>query len=167
MSIAPCPICKKVHTESDGVVLGALAKTPAALGKLLRGLGARAYARSYGPGRWTIRQIVCHLRDCELVFSTRFRKVISEEGGALPAFDQDRWADAMQYAKQDPRAAFELFRAARDANVALLRQVGRGALDRSGEHPTYGRMTLRQIARHIFHHDRNHLGQVATARASR
>jgi uncharacterized damage-inducible protein DinB len=167
MSDAPCPICQKVHTESDAVVVGALAKAPAALRKLLRGLGARAFARSYGPGKWTIRQIVCHLRDCELVFSTRFRKVISEPGGALPAFDQDLWADAMGYGKQDPRAAFELFRAARDANVALLRQVGRAALDRSGEHPKYGRMTLRQLARHVLHHDRNHLGQVATARASR
>src|SRR5262245_57988629 len=110
-----CPVCKKVHEQSFKAALDRLKKGPRLLAKALRGMKKKTPDRSYSPGKWTIRQIVCHLRDCELVYSSRYRKLVAEDNPALMGFDQDRWADKTLYAKQDWEAAKATFDALRDA----------------------------------------------------
>ncbi len=41
------------------------------------------------PGKWSIRQIVAHLADADLVGAHRFRQLIAEENPTLVAFDQE------------------------------------------------------------------------------
>jgi hypothetical protein len=52
------------------------------------------------PGKWSIRQIVAHLADAELVAAHRFRQVIAEDNPMLVAFDQDAWTRNLDYARQ-------------------------------------------------------------------
>src|SRR5262245_44536743 len=74
-----CPACRKTHDVSETAAMKRLAQSPAKLAKLVKGLDAGGWKRSYGPGKWTIRQILAHLRDCEMVYAVRWRKMISEE----------------------------------------------------------------------------------------
>jgi hypothetical protein len=162
-----CPACKKSHPGNEAATMRQLAQTPIALAKLLKGLDAKGWRRSYAPGKWTIGQIVAHLRDCELVFGVRWRKMISEPDATLTPFDQDCWANATNYARQDPKRAFETLRLLRATNLEMVKASGKGALARVGMHGDYGAITVGQMARHLLSHDRNHLEQIATARASR
>ena len=159
-----CPACKQLHPGSDATTLKQLAQTPATLGKLVKGLDAAGWKRSYGPGKWTIRQIVAHLRDCELVYGVRIRLMISEESATLTPFDQDRWANATSYAKQDAKQAFETLKLLRATNAEMLKLAGKAALARRGHHGDYGAIEVGQYARHILAHDRNHLAQIERAR---
>ncbi len=160
-----CPICKKLHTGSDASTLRRLAESPARLKQLVRGLDRSGLGRSYGAGKWTIREIVCHLRDCEIVFGIRWRLMLSEEAPPIPAFDQDHWAAETRYVKQDCARALATLVELRAANLELLKVAGKAALCRVGNHPEYGPLTIADMARHILAHDVNHLAQVATARA--
>jgi hypothetical protein len=160
-----CPACKKSHPGGEAATMKELAQTPVELAKLLKGLDARGWKRSYAPGKWNIGQIVAHLRDCELVFGVRWRKMIAEPDATLTPFDQDRWADGTNYAKQDPRLAFETLKLLRASNLEMVRSSGKGALARVGVHGDYGAITVGQMARHLLSHDKNHLAQIEQARA--
>lgn len=162
-----CPICHEVHEESDATVLRGLAETPRALERLLRGLPPKGFDWNYGPGKWSIRQVVCHLRDCELNFSVRWRKLVSEENVTLVAFEQDFWARKTRYAKQDAKTALAAFLALRAANVEMLKLAGAAAHGNTGTHPSYGQLSVRQIFRHVLFHDRKHLDQIAVARRAK
>ena len=148
-------------------VLRGLAETPRALERLLRGLPAKGLDWNYGPGKWSIRQVVCHLRDCELIYAARWRKLVSEENPALVAFEQDAWARKTRYAKQNAVEALAAFSAIRAANVEVLKLAPAAARDNGGTHPAYGRMSVRQLFRHVLYHDRKHLDQIAVARRAK
>ncbi len=44
------------------------------------------------PGRWTIRQILGHLTDSEMVGADRLRRVIAEDNPTLMGYDEKLWA---------------------------------------------------------------------------
>src|SRR3989442_6391464 len=48
-------------------------------------------------GKWSIRQIIAHLVDCEIVYGYRLRKTLCEPGVAIEPFDQDIWAQKSRY----------------------------------------------------------------------
>ena len=58
-------------------------------------------------GKWSIRQIVCHLADAELIGATRFRWVISEENPTLLAYNEKAWAANLNYASRRISQALE------------------------------------------------------------
>jgi len=44
------------------------------------------------PGKWSIKEIICHLADVEVVNGWRYRMILAQSGSNLTAFDQDLWA---------------------------------------------------------------------------
>ncbi len=155
-----CPLCKKNHSYTVGQALASLAGTGRRLERLAGGLSQKQAAASPAPGKWSVKEIVSHLADCELVYGMRYRKIISEPGGALVAFDQEAWAKNLQYRRQPLKGSLATFKVLRGANLNLLKNVPKAAWGKSGKHPEYGKLTLRQIVTHIAEHDRNHVAQV-------
>src|SRR5580704_17286159 len=86
------------------------------------------------PGKWSIRQIVAHLADAELVGAHRFRQLVAEENPTLVAFDQNLWTQNLDYGKRKPKTSLETFRRIRAENYELLKELPPGAFDRPGNH---------------------------------
>jgi hypothetical protein len=112
------------------------------------------------PGKWSIREIVAHLADDELVGAYRIRLILSSPGTSIQAFDQDRWAADGRYASADLDSSLRLFRTLREANLALFRMLDEGEWSRFGIHAERGRESLRDIATYYAGHDRNHFAQI-------
>jgi hypothetical protein len=110
-------------------------------------------------GRWSAREIVCHLADTEMVFAFRIRQALAEEHYVIQPFDQDRWAE--RYGAYDFATALELFGAARRWNLLLLRSVAPAEYDKLLTHPERGEMTFRTLVETMAGHDLNHLSQMA------
>src|SRR5260370_37603391 len=68
------------------------------------------------PGKWSIRTIVSHLCDSEIVGTMRLRQVIAEDSPKLEAFDQDAWSTKLNYAIRKPSQALDTFRRVRSGN---------------------------------------------------
>ena len=50
--------------------------------------------------KWSVRMIVCHLADVEVVSAMRLRQVIAEENPHLQGFNGEAWADHLDYGKR-------------------------------------------------------------------
>ena len=161
-----CPACKKNHPGTERTTLRDLAKSHARLERLVKGLDRKGLATSYGPGKWNVRQILCHLRDCELMFAVRWRLILSEDAPPLQPFDQDHWADSTRYDKQDAQDALDAWVGLRAGNLEMLKIAGKNGLARIGRHADYGPITITQMARHLLSHDENHLRQIEAARVN-
>ena len=117
------------------------------------------------PGKWTIRQIMAHLADSELVGAHRLRLVVAEENPTLTAFDQDAWTRNLDYARRKPTQSLDTFRRLRAENYELLKDLPESAFDRVGSHTENGPMSLRSLLAGYAGHAENHARQLQSIRA--
>lgn len=135
-----------------------LASTAGHIEKIAEELGMVRADTAPFPGKWSAREIVCHLADCELVFAFRLRQTLSEDHHVIQPFDQEKWAaNYAAYSMQDALAAF---RAARSWNLSLLRSLPPTTHAKSVTHPERGAMNFLTIVETMAGHDLNHLGQL-------
>src|SRR6185503_15405891 len=116
-----------------------------------RKLGAAGLSRSYGPGKWTGRQVLAHLADAEMATGFRVRQVLSEDNHRIQGWDEGRWAQ--RYADVDPESALASYQALRRWNLYLSRRLSPADLGREGVHPERGAETLGSILRILAGHD--------------
>jgi uncharacterized damage-inducible protein DinB len=155
-----CPICKKIHADTVPQALTKFAASSRRLERLIRKMTARQAAAKPAPDKWSAKEIVCHLADCEVAYGLRYRMILSEPGPVLVAFDQDVWARHLRYQKQSLQRALDTFKILRAGHVAMFQSLSRAAWSRAGQHPAYGNLSLRQLVAHMVEHDGNHLAQV-------
>lgn len=160
-----CPLCEQeCQVVRDPLrIQGTAAKR---LRVLVRRLSGAELARRPAPGKWSIKEIVCHLADTEIANAWRYRKILAEENLPLTTWNQDAWANEMAYRRQDLALALAQFDLLRRRNLATVRLLPPSARGRIGVHPEHGPITVEQILQHLVHHDRNHLGQIERIRAA-
>src|SRR3954453_19980867 len=73
-----------------------------------------------GPGKWTIRHLVRHLADTEIVVGMRMRQIIAEDQPTLVPFDHDAWASKLRYEEADPFDSLARFRSLREDTSRVL-----------------------------------------------
>lgn len=117
------------------------------------------------PGKWSIRQIVAHLADAEIVATMRLRQILAEENPKLEAWDQDAWVKNLDYARRKPSQSLETFRRIRGENHELLKDVPESAFERAGMHSERGRITLRNLLQMTAEHAESHAAQLRARRA--
>lgn len=130
-----------------------LAQTPAALERFLANVPAQVVTAPEAPGKWSIRGVVQHLADSELVGGSRLRMVMSHERPHLTGYDQDLWAKRLRYEEADVREALDQFAALRRANVRIWQRLGPSDLSRVGLHGERGEESLEHMRRLYAGHD--------------
>jgi hypothetical protein len=151
------PYASRLGSEDPLKVLSA---TPRKLEQIIEDLGAERMDHPPAPGKWSPREILCHLADCEIAFSFRLRQTLAEEDYVMQPFDQQKWAAS--YAGYGTREALTLFCAARNWNLALLRSVSEEQREKTVTHPERGAMTFWTLVETMGGHDLNHLVQLQT-----
>jgi hypothetical protein len=56
------------------------------------------------PKKWSVRDILCHLADTEIVFAYRFRQTVAEPHHIIQPYDQDAFAAAYRIAVRAKRS---------------------------------------------------------------
>ena len=143
-----------------------LREMPAALGRATAGLSASQLSTREDAGKWSVRHVVQHLSDSELVGAYRFRMVLAHERPSLPGYDQDLWADRLHYEKADVPTSIADFTALRHANLRLLEAATPEDRRRVMHHAERGDESLEVMVRLYAGHDVKHLRQIARIRAA-
>lgn len=120
-------------------------------------------ARSYAPGKWSIRFILHHLADAETVLSDRIRRTISEPRQVLWAFNQDAWATRLDYSQMPLELSRRIYESTRSGIIHLAAEH----YDRSGHlefvHSETGIRTLKDEFDKVAAHNEHHLDQIELA----
>jgi uncharacterized damage-inducible protein DinB len=139
-------------------------KIQSATSKKLERLVSRAspskLRKQPAPGKWSVAEILAHLADTEIVFGYRLRAILGAPGTPIQGFDQDKWAQAMNYGKADARKSLERFHAFRKANLELLKSLSPAQWKHHGMHSERGEESIETIAKLCAGHDINHLKQI-------
>jgi uncharacterized damage-inducible protein DinB len=149
----------KFLNEDDAVEI--ISATPSRLAALIAGMTVEQVEAPTAPGKWSVRQIVTHIADCEIGFGFRLRQALA--GMSIQPFDQDAWAES--YGRYSLAAALEVFTALRAWDVALISGLSEADKEKKVTHPERGEMALWTIVETMAGHDRNHLAQVEKAAA--
>jgi uncharacterized damage-inducible protein DinB len=108
------------------------------------------------PGKWSTRQVVCHIADFEPVYVDRMKRVIAQEEPTLFGGDPDLFAARLAYPARDLEEELRLIAACRAHMARILMALRTEDFARRGNHSERGPITLEKllsdIARHIPHH---------------
>lgn len=119
--------------------------------------------RTYGPQKWSVRFVLHHLADTETVLFDRVRRVLSAPRPVIWAFDQDAWADHLDYAGRPMELSKQLFASARAGVRHYAEQHYDGSEALEFVHSVTGVKTLHDVFDKIARHNQRHLDQIAQA----
>jgi hypothetical protein len=86
---------------------------------------------------WSVHEILVHMGDSESMAALRLRKLIVEPGSTLMGYDEAKWADALEYQKQDADDALQIIKLARQTSYRLLKTLPADAFAHTVIHPEY------------------------------
>ena len=109
---------------------------------------------------WSVRDILVHLSDAEVLRALRFRMILSDDPTPFPVFDQEVWRAKLGYEGRDPRLALAIYEATVVSSHELVAALGGSALDRSGTHPAEGPLTVRELVTRGADHAEEHAAQI-------
>src|SRR5262249_6670056 len=140
-----------------------LARTPAALDALLRGLPGGWTAANEGGDTWSPFDVLGHLIHGERTDWIARAKIILREGEARPFAKFDRFAQFKESEGRTLDSLLDEFAALRAANLRELAAMNltESDLDRRGLHPALGVVTLRQLLSTWVAHDLDHIVQIS------
>jgi hypothetical protein len=143
-------------------VVEQLVTTPDILRALISHLSAAEANWKPAPQRFSIAEVVAHLRDTEAqVFRTRVQRMVDEDGPQLDAYDQEAIAAAGGYTGQSAQEALKHFQKHRTDNLTYVKNLSAEIGNRVGIHPELGQITIAQLLNEWAFHDLGHLRQIA------
>lgn len=145
-------------------ILLKLEELPKLLTSLLHGVSDEVLRRKPAPEKWSMLEILCHLRDVDQFFLERYSKVANHDRPTLRVFNQDELAALLKYNEDNPASVLRELRALREEAVALLYALAHQSWQRFGVHPTRGEFSIAAAADHHLNHDANHLNQIRALR---
>ena len=142
-----------------------LPRTPDAVREAIAGLSETQLSQREAPGKWSIRHVVRHLADGDLVWGWRMRMVLAHDRPTITGYDQDLWADRLHYGEADVSLALDDFSVLRRSNLRLLGAATATDRQRVGVHAERGEESVAHMIKMYAGHDLLHLAQVERIRA--
>src|SRR2546429_4268354 len=154
--------------DSDlDLAIAVLRRSPATLRALLDGLSDSWIRANEGPETFSPFDVVGHLIDGEETDWIPRARIILARGPDLRFQPYDRFRHRTRNAGRSLESLLAEFAQLRGANLELLRswKLTARELELPGEHPSLGRVTLRQLLAAWVVHDLGHLAQTARVMA--
>ncbi|MGI4828841.1 MAG: DinB family protein [Janthinobacterium lividum] len=150
-----------VHLLEGRDPVAVMRETPGQLADLLKTLSPEQIERKPAPHKWSIREILCHLADCEIVWAWRMRQIYGAENPTLQPFEQDPWSRAYDGVGYTTAAARTTWTALRQWNLDLIEGLSEGDKHRPAQHLELGPVTLETVIEIVAGHDLHHLDSLA------
>ena len=130
------------HAEICGIYLSSLP-------------GSKAGYR-YAEGKWSVREVVGHIADANLVFLYRTICIARGEVKPLPSFEENDYAAAAPYDAMPWAAVLGAWKGMSQAVSAMLAGIHEAAWDRAGTAAGVS-ITPRNMLRSLIGHERHHI----------
>ena len=145
--------------------LSILAITPVRLAGLTRGLTAAQLLTAPGPGEWSARDVIAHLRACSDMWGGYILQILRQEHPTFKAVNPTTWIKQTNYPEQEFQPSLQAFTAQRDELLAVLKPLPPEAWSRTATVTGAGKpleLTLHSYAQRLANHERTHIRQIET-----
>lgn len=146
---------KYIDLVPAGDIIRTLAAQADEVARTLTGVSEEASLARYAADKWSVRQVLSHVNDCERLFAFRAFWFARGFDSELPSFDQIHAAGTADADRHPLRAHVDEFRALRRSTVAFFEQLPDEAWDRRGVasgNPFSVRALAFLAAGHVTHH---------------
>lgn len=143
-----------------------LRDTPGALARAIATLTPEKVRTPEAPVKWSVGMVLRHLADTDVVWGWRMRLILAQDRPPITGFDQDLWAERLDYANADPNESLETFAALRRDNLRLIERATPDDLQRVGVHAERGEESAGYLVRLYAGHDLMHLAQIDRIRTT-
>ncbi len=116
----------------DDDFLSALEKNHTETITFLKSISDEKADFSYAPGKWSVKQVIIHISDCERVFNYRALSIARGDNVALPGFNENIYADNCAPEKRSLADVIEEFSLVRQNTICLFRTFDNAMLSRRG-----------------------------------
>lgn len=123
--------------------------------ELISGFSEEKASQGYGPGKWTLKEVLLHIADAERVFSYRLLRIARGDTTPLPGFDQDPWVLTSHANERTLASLIAEFASVRAATLTLVDSLSAEAWLRQGtasEKTVSARALAYVCAGHELHH---------------
>ena len=120
-----------------------------------------SWARPWAPGKWTAHQVLVHVTQWELIFSTRIRTALAIPNYVVQPMDQDDLLD-IEAPAVDAAMAAAAFEAVRRMNIALVAALTPAQRAKALTHPERGPIDIEDLIVTLAGHGAHHLAQLRT-----
>lgn len=144
----------------DQSALDVLRDTPGAAARAVASLTPEKLRTPEAPGKWSVAQVLRHLADSDIVWGWRMRLILAQDRPVITGFEQDLWAERLDYANADPNESLETFAVLRRDNIRLIERASPEDLQRVGVHAERGEESAAYLTRLFAGHDLMHLAQI-------
>jgi len=141
--------------------LEVLRNAPAVIRDMISALSEAVLAKPEAPGKWSVREVIGHLADSELVVGWRTRMIMAVDQPELVGVDQDVWAKRLRYNDIDAQRSLATYTALRAWNLLVFENATAEELERYGVHSERGNESIAHIIRLYAGHDILHQNQIA------
>ena len=145
----------------DGYLAG-----PQTLRAAVAGLTAEQLDARPIPGKWSTKQVICHIADFEPVYVDRMKRVIAENEPTLFSGDPNLFATTLAYDERDVAVELDFIALARKHMGAILRALKPEDFQRRGIHSEAGPITLETLLTNITSHIPHHIKFIEEKRAA-
>lgn len=110
---------------------------------------------AYAEGKWTIRQCIMHVVDCELIFVNRLIRISRGDQTSMPGFEQNDYIENTDFSHLGAADLKNTFSAVRKSTLAVVKALSEKQYDLIGyanEAPVSVRAILFILPGHTMHH---------------
>jgi len=118
------------------------------------------------PGKWSTREVICHIADFELVYADRMKRVIAEDEPTFYGGDPDVFAAELAYKDRRVDEELQLIESVRAQMSRILRSLDSKDFYRIGIHYSDGMVSLEVLLEQITNHIPHHIGFINDKRTA-
>jgi len=144
------------HVPDDGNLTSHLADILIETKNLIKALPEDKLLYRYAKDKWTIKDILVHLSDCERIIIYRTTRIARGDKTSLPGFDEEMYAANAHANDRELNIILEELAAVRAASTAFIKTLSDEELDREGTANGYP-ISARLLVNHLYGHHRHHL----------
>ena len=129
--------------------------------RLTSGLDEESLATRSVPAKWSLKELVCHLRRMESVFGERFRSMLADDRTVIvPYKDPDGDEAFVELTRRPTADVLAEYLGERDALCRRLEALSPAEWHRKAQHPDFPHYDLHFQVEYMAHHEAHHIYQM-------